>query len=152
MTNGQGVDDLPVHHGRLLQVVWLKRACKRGGHGHPRTPPCYSNESLIPLIKFSSAHTSLVLAYFARQKYATKMEQSQNSHTSTDVYFQGTFSMQLLSSLLRHHNIFVNSASSLPEFKLPIGYLVFKNCPQRRRKLNFAGLGLASMQGNKYSL
>ena len=26
------------HFRHLLQVVWLKKACKRGGHGHPRTP------------------------------------------------------------------------------------------------------------------
>ena len=26
------------HFRHLLQVVWLKKACKRGGHGHSRTP------------------------------------------------------------------------------------------------------------------
>ena len=26
------------HFRHLLYVVWLKKACKRGGHGHPRTP------------------------------------------------------------------------------------------------------------------
>ena len=27
------------HFRHLLLVVWLKRGCKREGHGHPRTPP-----------------------------------------------------------------------------------------------------------------
>ena len=59
MTNGKGVDDFintliskkvfkkgflimakisSRHFRHLLYVVWLKKACKRGGHGHPRTP------------------------------------------------------------------------------------------------------------------
>jgi len=54
------------------------------------------------------------------------MEQSQNSHTSTNVYFQVTFFMWLLSSLLKLHNIFVNSASSPSEFKLPMAISCLK--------------------------
>jgi len=30
------------HFRHLLQVVWLKKACKRGGHGHPGTPPGFT--------------------------------------------------------------------------------------------------------------
>ena len=42
------------HFRYLLQVAWLKEACKRGDHGHPRTPLA------TPLIK------PLLLAYFAK--------------------------------------------------------------------------------------
>ena len=59
MTSGKGVDDLintlikkkfkkkgfltmakisSWHFCHLLEVVWLKKACKRAGHGHPRNP------------------------------------------------------------------------------------------------------------------
>ena len=59
MTSGKGVDDLintlinkkfekkgfltmakisSWHFRPLLYVVWLKKACKREGHGYPRTP------------------------------------------------------------------------------------------------------------------
>ena len=65
MTSGKGVDDLintvtkkkfnkkdfltmakisSWHFCHLLYVVWLKKACKSWGHGHPRTPPGYAYE------------------------------------------------------------------------------------------------------------
>ena len=60
MTSGKGVDDVintliskkvnkksfltmakisSWHFRHLLYVVWLKKACKRGGHGHPLPTP-----------------------------------------------------------------------------------------------------------------
>ena len=44
----------------------VKKGLQKGGSWAPQDPPRYTYESLIPFIKFSGAHTSPVLAYFAR--------------------------------------------------------------------------------------
>ena len=46
------------HFRHLLWVVWLKKACKRGGHEHPRTPLA------TPLHLMQKAH----IALFERDK------------------------------------------------------------------------------------
>ena len=45
------------HFRHLLQVVWLKKACKRGDHGHPRTPLA------TPLVNMSIKSQLFTLCY-----------------------------------------------------------------------------------------
>ena len=65
------------------------------------TASAYNRKSLILCIKFDGAHTNPLVAYFANNTECEQDATIENSHNWAVVYFQVTFSLPLLSSLLK---------------------------------------------------